>query len=153
MGGAGVPLGDVSVPVKQVDFEVAQVTTKESPRVVRLSTSVEKTQSVCLDTGHYDAEVDNVPNDFRYTAYIRARGAERRLIQEEEDERAQRSVVDQTFGWMNMFRLSLVRPDNKAASYVALLRFACSRTVGRSIWTEIIAYLWRSNATCGWEWI
>ena len=83
-------------------------------------------QGMCLDKGYDYAEVRDTLREFRFTAHIRARGAEAQALKRHAGARARRWVVERTHSWRNRFRRVLIRWDKKGESYLAFLHFACA---------------------------
>ena len=67
---------------------------------------------MCMDKGYHDAEVEELLEQFSYTAHIRGRGEERKLVKEA-GQKARRWVVERTHCWMNRFRRILTRWEKK----------------------------------------
>jgi len=105
--------------MKLVKDTVASVVVKR-PRP-----TTKRPQGMCLDKGYDYAEVRDTLKEFGFTAHIRARGEETRVLKHHAGLRARRWVVERTHSWMNRFRRVLIRWDKSAANYLAFLHFAC----------------------------
>jgi putative transposase len=64
--------------------------------------------------------------EFRFTAHIRSRGEEARLIKRRARFKARRWVVERTHSWLNRFRRILIRWEKKPENYIAMLHLALS---------------------------
>ena len=62
----------------------------------------------------------------RFTAQIRARGEEARVLKQEAGYQARRGVVPHTHSWMNRFRRVLIRWDKKVCNFLAFLHLVCT---------------------------
>ena len=91
----------------------------------------ENPQGMCMDKGYDYAEVEELLEKFSYTAHIRGRGEERKLLKES-GQKARRWVVERTHSWMNRFRRILTRWEKKLVNYLGLLHFVCSLIVYRA---------------------
>ena len=80
---------------------------------------------MCLDKGYDYQEVRDILHEFGFTAHIRTRGEEAKVIKMEAGFKARRWVVERTHSWMNRFRRLLIRWDKKPANYLAFLHFGC----------------------------
>ena len=89
------------------------------------------TQNLCLDAG-YTGSTQSVEKR-QYTAHIRPRGEERKEIERNPDFKARCWVVEVTHSFFNRFRKLLVRFEKKAQNYLALIHFACSIIVWRTL--------------------
>jgi transposase len=83
-------------------------------------------QGMCLDKGYDYAEVRDMLKEFGFTAHIRARGEDARVLKRQAGVRARRWVVERTHSWRNRFRRVLIRWDKKGENYLAFLHFACA---------------------------
>ncbi len=83
-------------------------------------------QGLCLDKGYDYDEVRAIVAEFGFTAHIRGRGEEARVLATDARHRARRWVVERTHSWLNRFRRLLVRWDKTAVAYLAFLHFACA---------------------------
>jgi putative transposase len=107
------------------DMKLAQETIKNMA-VERPEPTPEQEQNMCLDKGYDYDEVRDILRAFGFTAHIRSRGEEAKLIKQEAGKKARRWVVERTHSWMNRFRRILIRWDKKPANYIAFLHFACA---------------------------
>ena len=107
------------------DFKLARETIDNlvirRPRATR-----DAPQRLCLDKGYDYDEVRDLAREFRFTAHIRCRGEEARVIKRAAGFRARRWVVERSHSWMNRFRRILVRWEKRADTYVAMLHLACA---------------------------
>ncbi len=86
--------------------------------------SVRRPQHLCLDKGYDYAEVRALACAFGFTAHIRSRGEEAKLIARHARFKARRWVVERTHSWMNRFRRILIRWEKKAENYLAMLHLS-----------------------------
>lgn len=121
----GIPIGLAIEGANKVDFKLVRQTIRSIP-IERPESSPEDPQGMCLDKGYDFDEVRALLQEFGFTAHIRARGEEAKAIKQEAGFRARRWVVERTHSWMNRFRRLLVRWEKKAATYLAMLHFACA---------------------------
>jgi putative transposase len=122
--GHGVPLAVVIEGANRHDMKLTRPTLAEI--VVERPTPTEaKPQGMCLDKGYDYDEVRDILREFGFTAHIRARGEEAKVLKKEAGFKARRWVVERTHSWMNRFRRLLIRWDKKPANYLAFLHFAC----------------------------
>jgi transposase len=75
-------------------------------------------------------EVREIVPAFGFTAHIRSRGEEARVIKREAGFKARRWVVERTHGWMNRFRRILIRWERRTDTYLAMLHL----TLGIITW-------------------
>ncbi len=66
-------------------------------------------------------KVREILREFGFTAHIRPRGEEAKVIKREAGFKARRWVVERAHSWMNRFRRLLVRWDKKPENYLAFL--------------------------------
>lgn len=99
--------------------------TVEAIVVPRPAPTPEHPQGLCLDQGYDYDEVREVATAFRFTAHIRARGAEAQALKREAGFKARRWVVERTHSWLKRFRRILIRWEKRADTYLALLHLAC----------------------------
>jgi putative transposase len=85
----------------------------------------EQPQGMCLDKGYDYPEVRDILHEFGFTAHIRPRREEAKVITRQAGFKARRWVVERSHSWMNRFRRLLVRWDKKPENYLAFLHFAC----------------------------
>lgn len=122
--GHGVPIGVVIEGANRHDMKLTRPTLAEIV-VDRPDPTEAKPQGMCLDKGYDYDEVRDILHEFGFTAHIRARGEEARVLKWEAGFKARRWVVERTHSWMNRFRRLLVRWDKKPKNYLAFLHFAC----------------------------
>ena len=70
--------------------------------------------------------------EFGFTAHIRSRGEEKKLLAREAGFRARRWVVERTHSWLNRFRRILTRWEKRADTYLAMLHLACGLITWRA---------------------
>jgi transposase len=116
----GVPVGLTVAGANVNDFKLARETIESIP-VKRPRPSPQKPQGLCLDKGYDFEEVRNLVREFRFTAHIRSRGEEAKLIRRRMRFKARRWVVERTPSWMNRFRRILIRWEKKPENYTAML--------------------------------
>lgn len=100
--------------------------TLESFIVERPQPTEKAPQNLCLDKGYDYPEVEELVDDFGYTAHIRSRGEETQDKKRIPGYRARRWVVERTHSWLNRFRRLLIRWEKKVENYLAMLHFACA---------------------------
>jgi transposase len=98
---------------------------KTGPNPTDRGKSGVKPQGMCLAKGYDYDEVRDILREFGFTAHIRGRGEEARVLKKEAGFKARRWVVERTHSWMNRLRRLLVRWDKKPENYLAFLHFAC----------------------------
>ena len=102
------------------DFKLARETIENIP-VKRPRPSRQKPQNLCLDKGYDFDEVRDLAREFRFTAPIRSRGEEAKLIRCSTRFKARRWVAERTHSWMNRYRRILIRWEKKPENYIAML--------------------------------
>ena len=105
--------------------------TIESIPIERPAATEENPQGMCMDKGYDCSEVEELLEEFGYTAHIRGRGEERKLVKEA-GRKARRWVVERTHPWMNRFRRILTRWEKRLANHLGLLHFVFSLIVYRA---------------------
>ena len=116
----GVPVGLAVAGANVNDFKLARETIDNIP-VKRPRPSLHKPQGLCLDKGYDYAEVRDLAKEFRFTAHLRSRGEEAKLIRRSTRFQARRWVVERTHSWMNRFRRILIRWEKKPENYTGML--------------------------------
>ena len=81
---------------------------------------------MCLDKGYDDDEVRELLTELGFTAHIRARGDEAKLLKQDAGVRARRWVVERTHSWLNRFRRVLIRWDTTVRNDLGFLHLACA---------------------------
>lgn len=119
----GVPVGLAVAGANRNDFKLVRETVQSIP-VKRPRPSLHKPQNLCLDKGYDFDEVRNWAEEFHFTAHIRSRGEEARMIRRQARFKARRWVVERTHSWMNRFRRILTRWEKKPENYVSVLHLA-----------------------------
>jgi transposase len=100
--------------------------TLESMLVERPEPTEAQPQGMGLDKGYDYDEVRAILQEFGFTAHMRGRGEEAKMLKAEAEHRAHRWVVERSHSWMNRFRRILVRWEKKPEHYLAFLHFACA---------------------------
>ena len=116
----GIPVGLAVAGANVNDFKLARQTLESIP-VKRPRPSREKPQNLCLDKGYDYDEVRDLAVEFGFTAHIRSRGEEAKLIRRSSRFKARRWVAERTHSWMNRYRRILVRWEKKPENYMAML--------------------------------
>jgi transposase len=73
----------------------------------------------------YD-EVRDLLAEFGFTAHIRARGEEAKVLKQDVGFRARWWVAERTHSWMNRFRRVLIRWDKNVRNYLGFLHLVCA---------------------------
>ena len=107
------------------DHKMLQATLDGKP-VKAPKPTEKKPQNLCLDKGYDYPAVDELVDEYGYTAHISRRGEEAKKRKRIPGYRARRWVVERAHSWMNRFRRILVRWEKKADNYLAMLHFACA---------------------------
>ena len=123
--GGGVPVGLAVEGANRHDFKLVRETIESIP-VERPEPTADKPQGMCLDKGDDDDEVRDLLPEFGFTAHIRARGEEAKVLKQEAGFKARRWVVERVHRGMNRFRRVLIRWDKKVRNYLAFLHLACA---------------------------
>ncbi len=105
------------------DFKLARETLESIP-VRRPPPSRHRPQNLCLDKGYDYDEVRDLAVEFGFTAHIRSRGEEAKLIRRSSRFKARRWVAERTHSWMNRFRRILIRWEKKPENYTGMLHLA-----------------------------
>lgn len=105
------------------DFKLVRETVESIP-VRKPRPSLHRPQNLCLDKGYDYDEVRALARAFCFTAHIRSRGEEAKLIRRRARFRARRWVAERTHSWLNPFRRILIRWEKKAENYVGMLHLA-----------------------------
>jgi transposase len=121
----GIPLAIVVAGANRNDFKLTRETL-ESIVIARPKATRDAPQGLCLDKGYDYREVRELVDEFRFTAHIRCRGEEARVIKKAARFKARRWVVERSHSWMNRFRRILVRWEKRADTYVAMLHLSCA---------------------------
>ena len=115
-----MPIGLAVAGANVNDFKMARETLESIP-VKRPRATANKRQNLCLDKGYDYDEIRELLREFRFTAHIRSRGEEAKMIRKSARFKARRWVVERTHSWMNRFRRILIRWEKKPENYVGLL--------------------------------
>ena len=87
--------------------------TLEGIEVDRPEPTSRRPQCLCLDKGYDFQEVEALAEEFKFTAHIRPRGEEAKVIKRKVRYKARRWVVERTHSWLNRFRRLLIRWEKK----------------------------------------
>ena len=120
----GVPLGLVIDGANRHDMKLAAATLA-SLAAARPAPAAARPQGLCLDKAYDFPEIRALVTAEGYVPHIRARGEEKKAMQEEPGYAARRWVVERTHSWMNRSRGLLTRWSKKADNHLALLHFVC----------------------------
>ena len=105
------------------DFKMVRETIQSVP-VRRPGPTPDAPQNMCMDKGYDYDEVRDLLREFLFTAHIRARGEEAKMLRKRAGFKARRWVVERTHSWMNRFRRILIRWEKKPENYLAMLHLA-----------------------------
>ena len=119
----GVPIGLAVAGANVNDFKLARATLESIP-MKRPRPSRTCPQHLCLDKGYDYDEVRELAREFRFTACIRSRGEEAKLIKRKARFKARRWVAERTHSWLNRFRRILIRWEKTPANYIAMLHLS-----------------------------
>jgi transposase len=119
----GVPVGIAVDGANRNDMKMVQETLDSIP-VERPEPTPQQPQGMCMDKGYDYDEVRQIVAEFGFTAHIRSRGEEMKVLKRNARTKARRWVVERTHSWMNRFRGILIRWNKKAQNYIAMLHFA-----------------------------
>ena len=118
----GIPVGLAVDGANRHDMKLTEETLASIPKdACRPKPDAKHPQGLCLDKGYDYDEVEDLANEFRFTAHIKARGEEAKEIKKKARFKARRWVVERTHSWMNRFRGILIRWNKKAENYIAML--------------------------------
>jgi transposase len=116
----GIPVGLAVAGANVNDFKLARETLESVP-VKKPRPSLHKPHNLCLDKGYDYNEVRDLAMEFAYTAHIRSRGEEAKLLRRSTGFKARRWVAERTHRWMNRFRRILIRWEKHMDNYVGML--------------------------------
>lgn len=119
----GIPLGLAVGGANVVDFKLARETIENIP-LRRPRVTKKQPQGMCLDKGYDYSEVDELLQEFGFTAHVARRGEDTKQIKRRAGYRARRWVVERVHSWMNRFRRILVRWEKRADTYIAMLHLS-----------------------------
>ncbi len=105
------------------DFKLVRETIESIP-VKRPRPSLRRPHNLCLDKGYDFEVVRDLAREFGFTAHIRSRGEEAKLIRRSARFRAHRWVAERTHSWMNRYRRILIRWEKKPENYMGMLHLA-----------------------------
>ena len=103
-----MPIGLAVAGANVNDFKLLRETIESIP-VVRPRPTHRSAQGMCLDKGYDYVEVRDLLDAFRFTAHIRSRGEELKLLKRSARFKARRWVCERTHSWMNRFRREELR--------------------------------------------
>ena len=116
----GIPVGLAVAGANVNDFKLARETIENIP-IRKPRPSRRRPQNLCLDKGYDYNEVRDLAREFGYTAHIRSRGEEAKLIRRSSRFKAHRWVAERTHSWMNRYRRILIRWEKKTENYTGML--------------------------------
>ena len=116
----GIPVGLAVAGANVNDFKLARETIENIP-IRKPRPSRRRPQNLCLDKGYDYNEVRDLAREFGYTAHIRSRGEEAKLIRRSTRFKAHRWVAERTHSWMNRYRRILIRWEKKTENYTGML--------------------------------
>lgn len=119
----GIPLGLAVGGANVNDFKLARETIESIP-IKRPRPTRAQPQGMCLDKGYDYNEVEDIVDEFGFTAHIARRGQDAMQIKRHARGKARRWVVERTHSWMNRFRRILIRWEKRADTYVAMLHLS-----------------------------
>ena len=102
------------------DFKLARETLENIP-IRKPRPSRRRPQNLCLDKGYDYNEVRDLAREFGYTAHIRSRGEEAKLIRRSSRFKAHRWVAERAHSWMKRYRRILIRWEKKTENYTGML--------------------------------
>jgi putative transposase len=123
--GGGVPIGLAVAGANRNDLKMVRETSEKMP-VKRPEPTPAMPQGRGLDKGDDDAEVRDLLAEFGFTAHIRARGEEAKMLKQTAGFRARRWVVERTPRWMHRVRRVLIRWDTPVRNYLGFLHWVCA---------------------------
>lgn len=118
----GIPIGLATEGANRNDCILTEATITSIP-ITRPTPSPQAPQGVCLDKAYDHDFVRALLAKRGFTAHIRSRGEEARLLRTDLGERARRWVVERTHSWINRYRALLIRWSKKSINHEALLMF------------------------------
>jgi putative transposase len=123
-----VEITGANVPDMKMLAEVLERIVIERPQP-----SDEQPQHLCLDKGFDYSSCDQTVSEHEYIAHTRRKGEES-PTQALAKHPARRWVVERIHSWYNRFRKILIRFEKKAGNYLALIDFASSLIVYRTMY-------------------
>ncbi len=123
--GNGIPLAVAVAGANRHDMKLAEPTLKNIV-IERPKPTKKYPQNICMDKGFDFPEVDELVDEWGYTAHIARRGIDQSKRKRIPGYRARRWVVERTSSWMNRFRRLLIRWEKKKENYVGMLHLACA---------------------------
>lgn len=122
--GAGVPLALAVEGAHRHDSKLVEATLLSVQAVG--PDPEQQEMHLCLDKGFDYPFVEQLVEDYGYTAHIRSRGEEKEDKERVPGYRARRWVIERTHSWMNRFRRLLTRWEKKKDNYLGMLHLACA---------------------------
>jgi putative transposase len=116
----GIGIGVTVAGANRNDFKLARETLESIP-LERPAPTAEAPQGMCLDKDYDKGEIEQLLEEFGFTAPIRRRGEDAHAIERKAKAKARRWVVERKHSWMNRFRGILIRWCKKAHNYLAML--------------------------------
>lgn len=123
--GNGIPIAVAVSGANTHDMKLTEPTL-ENIIIARPTPTESSPQNICLDKGYDYPEVDELVEEWGYTAHIARRGVDQSKRKKIPGYRSRRWVVERTHSWMNRFRRLLIRWEKKEENYIAMLHFACA---------------------------
>lgn len=121
--GEGIPIGLAVDGANRNDMKLAPATLESIP-IERPEPTDEHPQGMCLDKGYDYQEILDLLDEFGFTAHVRKRGEELRVLARHAQAKARRWVVERTHSWMNRFRGILIRWNKNPENYIAMLQMS-----------------------------
>ena len=118
-----MPIGLAVAGANVNDFKLLRATIASIP-VVRPRPTHRSAQGMCLDKGYAYVEVRDLLDAFRFTAHIRSRAEELKLLNCRAGFKVRRWVYERTHSWMNRLRRILIRWEKKPTNYESMLHIA-----------------------------
>lgn len=119
----GLGIGVVAAGANRNDFKLARETLKSIP-LKRPAPTPKSPQGMCLDKDYDRPEIDELLEEFGFTAHVRRRGENTQALKRHAKAKARRWVVERKHSWMNRWRGVLIRWCKKAQNYLAMLHLA-----------------------------
>jgi transposase len=121
----GVPIGLAIAGANRHDSQLVRPTLASVP-IRRPQPTRQKPQHLDLDKAYFGDPVQEVVQEFGYTAHVPPRGAQGQEIKHQTRHKVRRWVVERTHSWMNRFRRIIIRWEKKPENYFALLHLVCA---------------------------
>jgi transposase len=121
----GLPIGWAIAGANRHDSQRVRATLESVP-IRRPKPTRKKPQHLFLDKAYVGDSVQEVVQEFGYTAHVPPRGPQAQEIKRRTRHKVRRWVVERTHRWMNRFRRILIRWEKKPENYFALLPLVCA---------------------------